>query len=75
MLLKIILARIHDLQLAIVILRLYETEAEVQLELLTELLCREVLGCDVEHFRKLINDYENGKTFEPITFPNARGFF
>ncbi|KAL7077250.1 hypothetical protein ACQ4LE_003475, partial [Meloidogyne hapla] len=71
--LQIILARIHDLQLAIVILRLYETEAEAQIELLTELLCKEVLGCDVEHFRQLIKDYESGKTVEPITFPNARG--
>ncbi|CAK5007291.1 unnamed protein product [Meloidogyne enterolobii] len=71
--LQIILARIHDLQLAIVILRLYEVETEAQFELLSELLCKEVLGCEVEHFRQLIKNYESKKTVEPITFPNARG--
>jgi len=69
------LARIHDLQLAIVILRLYEVEAEAQFELLSELLCKEVLGCEVEHFRQLTKNYESKKTVEPITFPNARGFY
>lgn len=71
--LKIVLARVHDLQLAIVIIRLYETEA--QFEFITELLCNEILGCDVEQFRLVTNIYENGKTIEPVTFPNAKGFF
>lgn len=65
-----ILHRIHDLQLGIVILRLYEMDPEKQLELLTELLCKEVLVCDITHIRKLEDD-----VYEPtnkITFPDSK---
>nr|CDJ88019.1 CRE-RBC-1 protein [Haemonchus contortus] len=43
-----ILRKCRDLQLAMVVLRLYETDIEVQQAMLKEILCREVLGGSLE---------------------------
>uniref|UniRef100_A0A7E4VLC2 WD_REPEATS_REGION domain-containing protein n=1 Tax=Panagrellus redivivus TaxID=6233 RepID=A0A7E4VLC2_PANRE len=44
--LQTIIRRLNDIQLAMVVLRLFEPDPERQSVLLTELLCNEVLGCD-----------------------------
>ncbi|VDO04722.1 unnamed protein product [Haemonchus placei] len=43
-----ILRKCRDLQLAMVVLRIYETDIEVQQAMLKEILCREVLGGSLE---------------------------
>lgn len=66
-----ILTRIHDLQLALVVLRLYETEPESQLEHITDLLCKEVLGCDIDYIQKLKEKIHSNSN-DSIIFPNAK---
>ncbi|KAL3102156.1 hypothetical protein niasHS_003565 [Heterodera schachtii] len=61
-----ILSRIGDLQLALVVLRFYESDPERQFELLTELLCREILGCEPSQFHSLVKEGK-GK----VHFPSA----
>uniref|UniRef100_A0A914I5X4 USP domain-containing protein n=1 Tax=Globodera rostochiensis TaxID=31243 RepID=A0A914I5X4_GLORO len=51
-----ILNRIGDIQLAMVVIRFYEPDSERQLELLTELLCREVLGCEPSKFHSMVQE-------------------
>uniref|UniRef100_A0A915EBL8 RAVE complex protein Rav1 C-terminal domain-containing protein n=1 Tax=Ditylenchus dipsaci TaxID=166011 RepID=A0A915EBL8_9BILA len=54
-----ILSRLNDLQLAMVILRLHESDPEKQSELINELLCREIFGCEAETIRKLQSNGED----------------
>uniref|UniRef100_A0AC34PUG3 RAVE complex protein Rav1 C-terminal domain-containing protein n=1 Tax=Panagrolaimus sp. JU765 TaxID=591449 RepID=A0AC34PUG3_9BILA len=51
--LQTILRRLNDLQLAMVILRIYETDPENQSNLMCELLCNEVLGIDPAEARNI----------------------
>ncbi|GMT36366.1 hypothetical protein PFISCL1PPCAC_27663 [Pristionchus fissidentatus] len=48
--LQTILAKLNDIQLAMVVLRLYETDTEVMNQQMRELLCREILDQTVEQF-------------------------
>lgn len=63
------MGRLNDLQLALVIVRIYETDLEKQAELIKELLCQEVLGCKPEAIRDLKKqksiDNENNLSFLP----------
>uniref|UniRef100_A0A8R1HL41 WD_REPEATS_REGION domain-containing protein n=1 Tax=Caenorhabditis japonica TaxID=281687 RepID=A0A8R1HL41_CAEJA len=45
-----ILSKCNDLQLALVVVRLYESELEKQQEMINTILCREVLGISIEEF-------------------------
>uniref|UniRef100_A0A914ZRW3 RAVE complex protein Rav1 C-terminal domain-containing protein n=1 Tax=Parascaris univalens TaxID=6257 RepID=A0A914ZRW3_PARUN len=44
--LQAVLSKLHDLQLAMVIIRLYENDHEKQWSLMRELLCHEILGVE-----------------------------
>lgn len=46
--LQTVLSKLHDLQLAMVIIRLYESDIDSRWSLMRELFCREVLGVEVE---------------------------
>ncbi|KHN85693.1 DmX-like protein 2 [Toxocara canis] len=43
---QIVLSKLHDLQLAMVIIRLHESDHDKQWSLMRELLCREILGVE-----------------------------
>ncbi|GMT07275.1 hypothetical protein PENTCL1PPCAC_29449, partial [Pristionchus entomophagus] len=48
--LQTILAKLNDIQLAMVVLRLYETDTEAMNQHMREMLCREILDQTVEQF-------------------------
>lgn len=50
-----------------VVLRFYESDSERQLELLTELLCKEVLGCEPDQFHSMVAKKER----DGVKFPLA----
>ncbi|WKY17140.1 hypothetical protein Q1695_001621 [Nippostrongylus brasiliensis] len=50
--LQTILRKCRDLQLAMVVLRLYESDTDLQQAMLKEILCREVLGQSPEDFEQ-----------------------
>uniref|UniRef100_A0A0K0DNJ9 WD_REPEATS_REGION domain-containing protein n=1 Tax=Angiostrongylus cantonensis TaxID=6313 RepID=A0A0K0DNJ9_ANGCA len=56
---KTILYKCNDLQLAMVILRLYESDIDSQQSLLKDMLCREVLGQSVEEFEQMRGNEED----------------
>ncbi|KAK5967217.1 hypothetical protein GCK32_000230 [Trichostrongylus colubriformis] len=61
-----ILRKCRDLQLAIVVLRLYETDVDVQQAMLKEMLCSEVLGQTPEEFEESRGVIDNeGSYIEP----------
>lgn len=49
-LLQTIVVKLQDIQLAMVVLRLYETEGDTATAQLKEMLCREVLGQSIADF-------------------------
>ncbi|VDN05634.1 unnamed protein product [Thelazia callipaeda] len=60
--LQIVVNKLQDLQLAMVIVRLYETDYEEQSNLLRELLCREIFGAgivDLKDFDKMPSAHRN----------------
>ncbi|CAI5454853.1 unnamed protein product [Caenorhabditis angaria] len=57
-----ILAKCNDLQLALVVLRLYETDYEAQQAIIKDILCREVLGMSSDEFEQ-----QRGKTDDDAT--------
>ncbi|GMR60970.1 hypothetical protein PMAYCL1PPCAC_31165, partial [Pristionchus mayeri] len=50
--LQTILAKLNDIQLAMVVLRLYETDTEAMNQHMREMLCREILDQSVEQFEE-----------------------
>lgn len=54
-----------------VVLRLYETDIEKQSELMTELLCREVLGCSIDDILRVKSNKLFGDEINSLSFPNA----
>ncbi|CAJ0597034.1 unnamed protein product [Cylicocyclus nassatus] len=55
-----ILCKCHDLQLAMVVLRLYEANIDAQHSMLKEMLCREVLGQTSKEFEQMCGEeYED----------------
>jgi hypothetical protein len=63
-----ILSRLKDLQLAIVVIRLYEPDRERQIALLEEMLCDQVLGTTPEELRELSKEAQNSSS---ISLPKA----
>ncbi|CAB3399146.1 unnamed protein product [Caenorhabditis bovis] len=57
-----ILAKCNDLQLALVVIRLYEQDIDVQQTMIKEILCREVLGMSPDEF-----EAQRGKTDDDAT--------
>ncbi|CAJ0959160.1 unnamed protein product, partial [Mesorhabditis belari] len=51
--LQTILHRLNDLQLAMVVLRIYEQDPEAQQNMMKEILCREILGQSVDEFEEM----------------------
>ncbi|EPB75130.1 hypothetical protein ANCCEY_05799 [Ancylostoma ceylanicum] len=60
-----ILCKCHDLQLAMVVLRLYESDFDAQQKMLKEMLCREVLGQSPDEFEQMRGNVEDDSTLSP----------
>ncbi|KAK6760766.1 hypothetical protein RB195_022003 [Necator americanus] len=63
--LQTILCKSHDLQLAMVVLRLYESDFDAQQTVLKEMLCREVLGQSVEEFEQMRGNVDDDSSLSP----------
>ncbi|ETN78849.1 hypothetical protein NECAME_10074, partial [Necator americanus] len=63
--LQTILCKSHDLQLAMVVLRLYESDFDAQQTVLKEMLCREVLGQSVEEFEQMRGNVDDDSPLSP----------
>ncbi|KJH47115.1 hypothetical protein DICVIV_06823 [Dictyocaulus viviparus] len=70
--LQTILHKCNDLQLAMVILRLYESDVDSQQSILKEMLCREVLGQSVEEFEQMRGNVED---YGPLGYEASRDPF
>ncbi|KAI6176952.1 hypothetical protein M3Y97_00854600 [Aphelenchoides bicaudatus] len=63
-----ILTRLKDLQLAMVVIRLYEADREKQISIMEEMLCDQVLGTTPTELREISKQAQNNAS---ITFTKA----
>ncbi|CAJ0582912.1 unnamed protein product, partial [Mesorhabditis spiculigera] len=56
--LKVLIDKLHDIQLAMIVLRLYEQDPDKQQAHLKEILCKEILGQTVEEFEEARGDVD-----------------
>ncbi|CAI4224874.1 unnamed protein product [Auanema sp. JU1783] len=69
---QILLSKCNDIQLAMVVVRVYETDLEKQASLLKEMLCREVLNITVEDFNAARLDPETSEEVTHTSDPFER---